>query len=82
MALKGQFSIFCTIVPGMRLSVQKLLSEGDIVFSFQKFQMACQVPVSYIQQVFKGIEINILIDDQSRHDAETCPVLERLIQIF
>lgn len=54
---------------------------ADEFILFQRFDVAGQVSIRHIQEVFQGGEIEPVVHRQGRHDAEPDAAFERLMKI-
>lgn len=53
----------------------------DELVLFQHFDVAGQVSIRHVQEVFHGCEIESVVHRQGRHDAEPDAAFERFMQI-
>ena len=60
----------------------ELFFDHNVIFAFQCFGMARKITVGNAEHFFQHIEISAFIDHQYRHDPQTNPVIESLIDIL
>lgn len=76
---KSCFALLGGKVLGVGFAVEKFLFVGHIAAFFQIFEMAGQVAVCYFQQALEGVEVQVVVDHEGRHDAQPGFVFKRFI---
>lgn len=76
------FSRFGCAVTGIWLFPDELFFDGDVIFRFECFGMACKISVGHAEQFFQRIKIGRIIDHQYRHNAKPDAVIESLVDIL
>lgn len=82
MFAKRLFALSGFTIRRFGLSPDELFFRDNIVQTFQRARMACQVAVGKVQQLFERVEIYLVVDHQRRHNAESRFAFERFVNIF
>lgn len=81
MLFKRRTADRCDAVRRVRFAVDERLLALDERFFFQGFQMRGEVAVGHIQEVLQRAEIQVVVHHERRHDSQSDPALERLVQL-
>jgi hypothetical protein len=79
MLLKTAFAKFGNSVARIGFSVDKLLGGANIFRSFQSFEMARQIAIGQVEQIFHSAEICKIVDRQYRHNPQPDAAVESFI---
>ena len=75
-------SCFCSRVTCVWLFTDKLFFDRYVIFCFERFGMAGKITVGGTEQFLQCVEISRFVNDKDRHDPETDPVIEGLVNIL
>ena len=70
------FAEFGRAVAGVGFTVNELFLHQNISLFFQRFQVACQIAIGDVQQLFEAIEIGSIVDHQNGHNTQAYSVVE------
>lgn len=73
------FAYFSDKVLGVWFLADERFGDPDELFLFQRFDMAGQVPVGEVEELFQCVEVERLIYGQCRHDAQPYAAFESFI---
>ena len=70
MPAKQLLSMLGSLLGRTWLSADELLGDHDNTLLFKCFQVTGQVPVGQFEELFKRIEIELVVHNQGRHESE------------
>jgi len=82
MVAKCLFAMFGCAVTGIWFFSDELFFDGNIIFRFKCFGVACKISVGDAEQFLKRIKIGRIVDHQYRHNAEPDAVIKSLVDIL
>lgn len=80
--LESILPFFRDFVFGIRFPIHKGFGNGEVFFLLQHLDMGCEVSIRNAEHFLERVEVARRVDDEHRHDLQSCPVLEYFIQIF
>ena len=70
------FAKIGSAVAGVGFTVNELLLNQNIRLFFQRFQVACQIAIGDVKQLFEAIEIGGMVYHEYGHNAQSYSVVE------
>ena len=82
MCMKSLFAFFGSTVGRVRFLPDELFIDDNVFHFFQRFDVTCEISIGKIEQLFKGSEVNGIVDHQYRHNTKPHAALKSFIKIY